>query len=59
MRHRCIIVMEKAKNLKSYSTLQSLLTTHFEGARSHVAAAAEPHLLHQISVGLGNLAPHS
>lgn len=46
-------------NSKSYSPSQSLRTTHFEGARSHVAAAAEPHLLHQISVGLGDLAPHS
>lgn len=36
-----------------------IMSTHFEGARSHVAAAAEPHLLHQICVGLCNLTPHS
>lgn len=45
-------------NSKTYLTSHSLRTTHFEGARSHIAAAAEPHLLHQISVGLGDLAPH-
>lgn len=32
---------------------------HLEGAWSHVAAAAEPHLLHQVGVSLGDLAPHS
>lgn len=41
------------------STSEPLGTTHFEGARGHVAAAAEPHLLHQVCVGLGDLAPHS
>lgn len=44
--------------LLSLSSL-SLRITHFEGARGHVAAAAEPHLLHQVCVGLGDLAPHS
>lgn len=32
---------------------------HFEGARSHVIAAAQPHLLDQVSIRLGNLAPHA
>lgn len=44
---------------KSYLRSRSLGATHFKGARGHVAAAAEPHLLHQLSVGLGDLAPHS
>lgn len=34
-------------------------TTHFEGTWSHIAAAAQPHLLYKISIGLSNLAPHS
>lgn len=33
--------------------------THFEGARGHIVAAAEPHLLDQVSIGLGDLPPHA
>lgn len=55
MYYRCILFSYS----KSYSTSRLLRTTHLEGARSHVAAATEPHLLHQLSVGLGDLAPHS
>lgn len=34
-------------------------TTHFEGTWGHIAAATQPHLLHEVGVGLGDLAPHS
>lgn len=33
--------------------------THFEGTWGHVAASAQPHLLHKISIGFCNLSPHS
>lgn len=34
-------------------------TTHFEGTWGHIATAAEPHLLDQVSIGLRYLPPHS
>lgn len=46
----CVVVPNDQEQAKA---------THFEGARSHVVAAAQPHLLHQVSVRLGNLAPHA
>lgn len=33
--------------------------THFESARSHVVAPAQPHLLDQVGVCLGDFAPHA
>ena len=33
--------------------------THLEGARGHIVAATEPHLLDQLSVGLRDLPPHT
>lgn len=35
------------------------MTTHFESARSNVIAAAQPHLLDQVGVRLGDFAPHA
>lgn len=47
---RCVVVPNDRKQARG---------THFEGARSHVVAAAQPHLLHQVSIRLCNLAPHA
>lgn len=54
-----LITVRLTNNDINKSKSYSLQATHFKGARGHVAAAAEPHLLHQLSVGLGDLAPHS
>lgn len=36
-----------------------LKKTHFKRPWCHITAAAQPHLLYEVCVGLGDLAPHS
>lgn len=54
------VALKGHKDILNISIVTSCkATTHFEGTRSYVAAAAKPHLLYQISICLRNLASHS